>query len=163
MPADEAFGRRITDPRALRALAHPGRYAILERLQVDGPATATECAEVAQLSPSACSYHLRLLARYGFVEEAEPRDDGGERVWRATMLGWQSGLGDDVSPQETHAVDMALARVMLDSADRKTLAWVDGANLEPAEWRDAALISNSTILVTSDELREITSRMMALL
>ncbi len=30
---------------------------------------ATECAQVAGLSPSACSYHLRTLARYGFVEE----------------------------------------------------------------------------------------------
>ena len=49
----------ISDPRALRALAHPARLAILQHLVLDGPATATECAEVAGLSPSACSYHLR--------------------------------------------------------------------------------------------------------
>src|SRR5713226_3824820 len=52
----------ITDPRAMRALAHPARIAILQHLVVDGPATATECAEIAGLSPSACSYHLRALA-----------------------------------------------------------------------------------------------------
>ena len=68
---DERYGRRLTDPGAVRALAHPGRYAILERLQLQGPATATECAQVAGLTPSACSYHLRLLARHGFVEEAD--------------------------------------------------------------------------------------------
>jgi hypothetical protein len=66
---DERYGRRLTDPGAVRALAHPGRYAILERLQLEGPATATECAQVAGLTPSACSYHLRLLARHGFVED----------------------------------------------------------------------------------------------
>ena len=59
----------ISDPRALRALAHPARLSLLQHLVLDGPATATECAEVAGLSPSACSYHLRALARYGFVDE----------------------------------------------------------------------------------------------
>lgn len=163
MPRDDAYGRRITDPQALRAIAHPGRFAILERLQVDGPATATECAEVAGLSPSACSYHLRLLARYGFVEEDEARSDARERVWRAVFRGWQSEIGDDVDRRESRAVDMALARVMLDSADRKALAWTDHAREEPAEWQDAALLSNSTIVVTAQELAEVTDRLMEVL
>jgi DNA-binding IclR family transcriptional regulator len=48
----------------------------LQHLVLDGPATATECAEVAGLSPSPCSYHLRALARHGFVEETPSvRDD----------------------------------------------------------------------------------------
>jgi hypothetical protein len=30
----------------MRALAHPARIAILQHLVLDGPTTATECAEV---------------------------------------------------------------------------------------------------------------------
>src|SRR5579859_2346107 len=60
---------QLTDPQMMRALAHQARIAIWLHLGLHGPATATECAEVAGLSPSACSYHLRTLARYGFVEE----------------------------------------------------------------------------------------------
>ena len=73
----------LSDPKAMRALAHPARLAILNRLGVDGSATATEVAEVAGITPSAASYHLRMLAKYGFVEDAPPRGDGRERVWRA--------------------------------------------------------------------------------
>src|SRR3954469_4067860 len=73
----------LRDPRALRALAHPARLAILERLSSDGPATATECADVTGQSPSACSYHLRALARWGLVAESEGRDRR-ERRWAVT-------------------------------------------------------------------------------
>jgi len=63
---------KLTDPKMMRALAHPARIAIWTHIAMRGSATATECAEVAGLSPSACSYHLRSLARYGFVEEDRP-------------------------------------------------------------------------------------------
>src|ERR1700759_3131323 len=78
---------RVSDPKMMRALAHQGRIAIWTYLGLHGPATATECAEIAGLSPSACSYHLRTLARYGFVEEDPDRAaDRRERPWRARML-----------------------------------------------------------------------------
>src|SRR5580693_2363001 len=75
---------QLTDARLMRGLAHPARLAILEHLVLDGPATATECADVAGLSPSACSYHLRALARYGLADE-DPQSaaDGRHRPWRA--------------------------------------------------------------------------------
>lgn len=149
------FGRRISDPSALRALAHAGRYAILERLQAAGPATATEVAEVAGLSPSACSYHLRLLARHGFVEPDDSRDagerDGREKVWRAAVTGWLNDPEPDTDPREVQAIDSTLSRVMLASSDAKVLAFVDRGASE-REWRDAALFSNSTLVATAEEL-----------
>src|SRR5579859_560954 len=83
---------QITDPTVMRGLAHPARIAIFEHLVLDGPATATECAAVAGLSPSACSYHLRALARYGFAEE-DPRSaaDGRHRPWRARFIAFSFG------------------------------------------------------------------------
>jgi len=82
---------QLTDPRMMRALAHPARIAIWQFLGLEGPATATECAEVAGLSPSACSYHLRTLARYGFVaEDLASAADGRQRPWRATVIAYQA-------------------------------------------------------------------------
>jgi len=83
-PATEPL--HITNPRLLRALAHPARIAILEHLILDGPATATQCADVAGLSPSACSYHLRALARFGFIEpDPGSAVDGRQRPWRSRV------------------------------------------------------------------------------
>ena len=61
----------LDDPRALRALAHPARLAILDHLGAEETATATECGAAVGVSASAASYHLRALARFGLVEEAE--------------------------------------------------------------------------------------------
>ena len=156
---------RITDPRALRALAHSGRNRILEWLQVYGPATATECARVAGMSASAGSYHLRLLERYGFVENATDcdRGDGRERLWRATVRGWSSEPDRGGDPQQVQAIDMALARVLLESSDEKVLAWVDRANNEDPAWSEAWLISNNSIAVTPEQLDQIAAQIQALL
>lgn len=165
MALDDRLGRPISDLAALRALAHPGRYAILERLQGQGPATATECAEVAGLSPSACSYHLRLLARHGFVEpddDPERGRDGRERVWRATHAGWQVDPDPGTDPSEQQAIDSTISRVMLASSQAKVLAFVDQAAAEP-EWWAAALLSNSTIVATADELAEIAGALVTVL
>jgi DNA-binding transcriptional ArsR family regulator len=75
----------LHDPRAMRALAHPVRIDLL-RVLGGGPKTATECAESTGESPQSCSYHLRTLAKYGFVERAEARN-GKERPWRKVKGG----------------------------------------------------------------------------
>jgi DNA-binding transcriptional ArsR family regulator len=163
--ADQSENIRISDPRALKALAHPARNKILERLQVYGPATATECAAVAGMSPSACSYHLRLLQRYGFVEagDAGDRRDGRERLWKAVVRGWTSQQGPDADPQEMQAIDMALARVLLASSDEKVLSWVDRSAQDATSWREASLISNSTIVATVEELKQIQDQIQGVL
>jgi hypothetical protein len=160
---DDRYGRRISDPGALRALAHAGRYTILEHLQTMGTATATECAQVAGLSPSACSYHLRLLARHGFVEEDTSRDrDGRERAWRATSTGWWSDVDPDTDPGAVQALDSTIVRVMMASSDQKMLAFVDHATQDP-RWREAALFSNSTVVASAAELADISQAVMAVL
>ena len=156
---------RISDPRALKALAHPARNRILEHLQVHGPATATDCASVAGVSPSACSYHLRMLARYAFVEPARDpdRSDGRERLWDAVVRGWTAVPGEDTDPQEMQTIDRALARILLDGSDEKVLAWTDHSAQDTQAWRDAALVSNSTIAVTVEELSDLHARIQDLL
>ena len=120
---------------------------------------------MAGLSPSACSYHLRLLARHGFVEEDtsdDARSDGRERVWRAATPGWVSDPAEDADPQEMQAIDSTLTRVMMASSDRRVLDFVDRAAAEP-DWRAAALLSSSTIVATVEELAEVSQALLGVL
>jgi DNA-binding transcriptional ArsR family regulator len=73
--------RRVDDAPTLRALAHPIRMALLEALGRREPLNATEAAEIIGESPSACSFHFRMLAKYGLVEDAGG-DTGRRRPWR---------------------------------------------------------------------------------
>ena len=70
----------ISDPARIRALAHPLRLELLDHLRDAGEATATECAAQVGESVASCSFHLRMLAKYGFLERAERR--GKEKPWR---------------------------------------------------------------------------------
>src|SRR5579875_2518036 len=81
---DEDDAQSLQDPRSIRALAHPARMAIIDALASGDELTATECAELTGLSPSATAYHLKLLERYAFAEPAPARSDGRERPWRAS-------------------------------------------------------------------------------
>src|SRR5260370_30464032 len=75
--------KRLTDPRALRALAHPIRLALLGMLRSEGLLTATRAGELLGESSASCSFHLRQLAKYGLVEEARG-GQGRQPPWRAT-------------------------------------------------------------------------------
>jgi DNA-binding transcriptional ArsR family regulator len=83
----------LTDARAMRALAHPVRLDLLAALSAEA-LTATQCAERVGESPQSCSYHLRTLARHGFIEPAEA-ENGKERPWKKVARGLRwSGSGD---------------------------------------------------------------------
>lgn len=74
----------ISDPQAIRALAHEARLEALEELFASqSTRTATELASRCGLTPSAMSYHLRALEKYGFVERSPSEGDGRERRWKA--------------------------------------------------------------------------------
>ncbi|MFJ2743781.1 winged helix-turn-helix domain-containing protein [Streptomyces sp. NPDC087440] len=86
-PPHQGAGRdRVLDPTqdtaALKALTHPLRIRLLGLLRQHGPGTASELAARTGESSASTSYHLRVLAKYAFVEEAEHKD-GRERRWRS--------------------------------------------------------------------------------
>jgi DNA-binding transcriptional ArsR family regulator len=147
----------LTDPQMMRALAHPARIAILAHLALRGPATATECAEVAALSPSACSYHLRTLARYGIVEEdSDSAADGRQRPWRVRMVAFnvETNTGDP-------AIDLA-GRILTDAiraeTDRIRVQYLSRQDDYPAEWQRVLGSSQDAAYVTPDELKELQAR-----
>ncbi|MEO3814166.1 winged helix-turn-helix domain-containing protein [Sphaerisporangium sp. B11E5] len=152
----------VEDPRAMRALAHPARLAILKRLQLEGAATATECAAVAGISPSAGSYHLRMLAKYGFVEDAPARGDGRERVWRAPYRGFTVPEPDEQTPEMVEAKNV-LAKVVLDGMAEDVRRYLDSSARESKEWRQAVTLSQMILRVNAEELADIGRRVTEIL
>jgi DNA-binding transcriptional ArsR family regulator len=148
----------ISDPRALRALAHPGRLAILQHLVLDGPATATECAEVAGLSPSACSYHLRALARFGFVDE-DPSGghDRRHRPWRARVVAITVG-SDPNRPEAVRTASRLLVESVRAGFDEVRAEYLDREPEYPAAWQRAAASNQDVMHVTPEELDEATAK-----
>lgn len=72
----------LDDPRALRALAHPARQKLIDELYSGRVLTATQAAEMVDLTPSAVSHHLRALEKWGIVRRATSTGDARERPWR---------------------------------------------------------------------------------
>jgi DNA-binding transcriptional ArsR family regulator len=140
----------VSDPKVLRALAHPVRTALLSRLHV-GPATATECSEAVAESPSSCSYHLRVLARLGFVEEV-PSDDGRERRWKVVVTGYS--YEPDDTPEGRAAYD-ALVTEHLRIAHQRFSEYMAAEPSLDQGWRDAATMSTGAFWATADELSEL--------
>jgi len=147
----------ITDASRMRALAHPARLAIIDHLSGSGPATATECAAVVGLSPSATSYHLRALARAGFVEHAESRGDGRERLWRSVAEHYR--IDQDATNATYRAAESALVDAVLAWQDARSRQFLSTMyETESPEWREAASLSERAVLVTAAELTELLGR-----
>ncbi|MGN6609026.1 MAG: ArsR/SmtB family transcription factor [Jatrophihabitans sp.] len=155
-PDAEAAGGpvRLTDPAAIRALAHPARLAVIEELYAGRELTATECAAVAGLSPSAMSYHLRSLERAGIVVRAEPTGDGRERPWRAA--GTELTVDSSASTL-AQAAGNALTATMLGRLAADLEAWSRRRQQRPEapQWRGFGGITNGTYWLRPDEARAI--------
>ncbi|HET8565728.1 MAG TPA: helix-turn-helix domain-containing protein [Solirubrobacterales bacterium] len=151
---------QLTDPRALRALAHPIRLDLIGLLRSGGPLTATQAGERIGESPASCSFHLRQLAKYGLVEEAGG-GHGRERPWRATAISteWAARGGDD----EADAAGAMLSRVVVERYFQSALAWLDRRGSEDPAWVEAAAISDALVYMTPEELRKVDRGVRALL
>ena len=154
---------KLTDPKMMRALAHPARIAIWTHIAMRGPTTATECAEVAGLSPSACSYHLRTLARYGFIEEDRASAaDGRERPWRARLLAFTMEDRPD-TPPAGRVASRLLVENLREAAEEIRARYLDRKYEYPADWQAAAGEMFSVAHVTPEELQELRAKVLDVL
>ncbi|MZD08243.1 helix-turn-helix domain-containing protein, partial [Streptomyces sp. SID5785] len=143
----------ITDPKTMRALAHPVRLAVLERLQRHGPATATQLSPHVGATPSVTSWHLRHLAGFGLVRDAEPGPDRRARRWEAAARGFRFEAPEG-------GEGLAAARVLSREMFARTAAlperWARETEpeLEP-RWSRLAGLADTRVVVSPQELASI--------
>lgn len=140
---------RVTDPLALRALSHPTRWKLIELLGLEDSATATRCAEFTGESVASCSYHLGILAKYGFVQLAD-RGRGREKPWRATSRRLSvSNL--DLEPEAAMAAE-AVSEVYLDHELTRQKEYLRRSSRETRAWQDGTGTMARTSYLTAAEL-----------
>ncbi|MEV0616396.1 helix-turn-helix domain-containing protein [Nonomuraea sp. NPDC050404] len=141
--------RTLSDIDALKALAHPLRQRLLARLQRHGPATSADLAVEYDEDRGGISYHLRQLARYGFIEEDTGRSSGRRKYWRA--------VPQDVRlPRRPADPEVALAaeeigRQWMERADRDLAAYLSGRQTF-GEFAAAAMHSFGGTTLNPEEL-----------
>lgn len=149
--------RRLERADQLRALAHPRRMQLIDLLVAEGPLTASQCAAEVGDSAASCSYHLRQLARFGFVEEAEG-GHGRNRPWRWVPVGNRIEAGD--TPAERSAAEALAAVLDARNLDR-IRRYHQRQSTDP--WRGSASSSDWAVRITEDELRELGEAMTKLI
>ncbi|MEU4835523.1 helix-turn-helix domain-containing protein [Streptosporangium sp. NPDC023615] len=153
---EEEQSEALSDPRAMRALAHPVRLRLLSELRIRGPQTVGTLSEATDEPVGSVSYHLGKLASHGFVEEVpEMARNRRERWWRASRARtvWKplSALEDP----ERQAATNLLRRAILQRYAEMLDGYLDSeAFLEP-EWTSAAISGDTLLHLTSGDLLEL--------
>jgi predicted ArsR family transcriptional regulator len=150
---------RIRDPKALRALSHPFRWKLINLLTEEGAQTATQCSERLDESVASCSYHLNMLAKYGFVEEVE--GPGRQKPWRIAKRR-ESISPDGLDPEGAMAAEAA-ALAFVDQQFELLRERMVARKLLPWEWRDSVGMTDSVKFLTAEELAEYKDELEALL
>jgi DNA-binding transcriptional ArsR family regulator len=157
--------RHVTDPADLKAVAHPLRVRMLAQLRRHGPATATELARRLDTETGSTSYHLRVLARHGFVAEA-PAEPGSrrhprERRWTAVhrTTGWSNTelAATDAGREAVAMMHRRQVEVLVGAVERFE-AELD--RLAP-DWVEAAGIGDLEVRLTRPAVAELWDRFYA--
>jgi DNA-binding transcriptional ArsR family regulator len=140
--------RQVGDARTIRALAHPLRLALLQLLVVRGPLTATEAGEALGESPASASFHLRTLAKYGYVEEAGG-GPGRRRPWRAVRE--QQNIDHQQLAGGAAVAGEELSRVLAAHAEQLYEGWLRRRHAEDPAWRGLSDETNVVLRLGPDE------------
>lgn len=145
---------KLTDARSMRALAHPLRIELFERLAIEGSATASELAPLVGSTPSNCSFHLRTLAEAGFIERV-PGHTGRQRPWRVLDVR-QTWEGADEEDAELTGAATALESSFREWEFERIRQAAVREN--PPEWRHSLGTAGATLHLTPAEARQVNDR-----
>lgn len=152
--------RRLEDPRTIRALAHPLRLELLQLLLQRGPTTATEAGQAIGESPASASFHLRQLARFGYVEEAGG-GTGRRRPWRAVTEVQDIPITELTGEAALAASE--LDRVLAARSHALHDTWMRTRTTYPQQWQAAAAEMNAVLHLTLEQVGALRSRLAAIL
>ncbi|WLQ65359.1 MULTISPECIES: winged helix-turn-helix domain-containing protein [Streptomyces] len=121
---------------------HDVRTALLDLLAEVGTVTATEAASRLGYSSGLCSFHLRQLARHGYIDEA-PHQGGRARPWRLRTPAADGSMAEEQFGD--------LARGLEDESWQRWLTQRDEA---PSEWRHDEAFS-AVAYLTPEEMSRV--------
>jgi predicted transcriptional regulator len=155
--ADEPV--KLTDAKAMRAVAHPVRMALIELFGYHETLTATQASELLGESPANCAFHLRTLAKYGFVREAGG-GKGRERPW--TLTNRTVSITEDQPDAQAALAAGELTRLWLERWIDRARSFFSTRNELPG-WEEASGWSNRHVFLTPEETARLREEMRRLL
>jgi predicted transcriptional regulator len=155
--ADEPV--KLTDARAMRAVAHPVRMALIELFGYHETLTATQASELLGESPANCAFHLRTLAKYGFIREAGG-GKGRERPW--TLTNRTVTITEDQPDAQAALAAGELTRLWLERWIDRARSYFNVRN-EMTGWEEASGWSNRHVFLTPEETTRLREDMRRLL
>jgi predicted transcriptional regulator len=152
----------VRDPKMMRALAHPLRVALIEAISQaeTRTLTATEASDLLGESPANCAFHLRTLAKYGFVEEAGG-GRGRERPWRMRYRSFE--LVPPGLDRQTRLAAEAAASIWIDRWMARARSRLMRALGYPADWQEATIGAQRALYLTAQEAKDLGEAMHRLL
>ena len=149
---------RPIDASAMKAFAHPLRMAMYDFLNDHESATATMLARHTGESTGQTSYHLRQLARHGFVEEDTTRGSGRERWWKA--VGFRMDGIELAQDSGTRPAVVAMLQNQVSQRSEALSAWFQRNETESKAWRDSSMNSRTTAKMTAQEAADLNAALM---
>lgn len=145
--------QRHLDATSLRALAHPLRVQILAVLRDEESVTATTLAARLSETTGATSYHLRQLARHGFIDEVPTA--GRERWWRLSAVTIHMQGFEFLTHPETREAAAFLLREIVAERTRRLAHWYATATDWPRDWQRASSDADARLRLSATEMRRL--------
>jgi DNA-binding transcriptional ArsR family regulator len=169
-----ANGTLEVDAAALKAMAHPLRVQIMRILQLRKRASVTSLAEELGETTGATSYHLRQLAKFGFVEEFEPDDEAGDdteartagrkqRWWRMSVDQIHITGFEFMCNEDTREAAGFLLREFQADRSRRLANWFASGTQWPEDWQRASSDMDGTLELNPKQTRALADEMAALI
>lgn len=162
--ATPEVSNRIVDLESLKVLAHPLRVQIIDALSTYGAATASGLAERLGESSGATSYHLRQLAKHGFVREVEGRGTARERWWERMPGGLTMTTPELMGSAAGKAASRLVVREWSHNREHILQDFLDrGPDELSREWQEASVVSVSNLMLTATQLDELNTHLMTVI
>jgi DNA-binding transcriptional ArsR family regulator len=142
----------VRDVESLRAIAHPIRSKLLALLRYEGPATASELGRRLGESSGSTSYHLRQLARYGFVEEDPEQPNRRDKRWRAAKQVTSWSRAELSTDPEGREISDALERRQMLRAVEDFQRWFAGRDQRDPRWDEVGGVFDDLLRLTPSQV-----------
>jgi hypothetical protein len=132
---------------------------LLDLLDREGQLTATRASELTGENTANCSFHLRQLAKRGFIEPADPAD-ARERPWRRSTAGVRIPATTD---PRLLAASATVGALVVERAAADAVQFLGEREHDEVGWQEASLVTIETLHLSRDELEELSREIAAVI